>query len=512
MNFSKQKKGLIILAMALGLLMSALDNTIVSASITHILDDFGGFNQMSWVFTAYMLASTSTMLVLGKMSDLFGRKLFYLIGIGLFILGSALCGVAQSLDQLIWFRAIQGIGSGAIFPISFTIIFSIFSDPKDGAKLGGVMAAIFGLSSVAGPQVGTFITEHFGWRWCFYVNLPIGILSFIVLLFALQESRSDKKPKIDYMGTILLVFSCISVMLAMEWGGKDYAWTSWQIIGLFLLGILGTIAFIQVERRASEPVLPLEIFKNRLVLGTSIICFCQGVMMFSAISYLPIFSVAVLGHANSNGILTPMMTSMIVGTILCGFLQTKLKFRTIMTISMLFGVATSIMLILVSHHIENIYMIGLMILLGFGAIGPMMSVGQNAMLVSVDKRYMGISSSIVGFWRNIGGVMGASIMAVIVNNNLKGIIADGAAANHIPADKVDQLAKPDLLVHASSQVPAQILGFLRDSMGTAINHGFILSLCVAVIGVITALSVGSAKFQPKPQNSNAEPAQATHMA
>lgn len=507
MELSKQKTGLIVLAMALGLLMSSLDNTIVSASITKVLEDFGGFGQMSWVFTAYMLATTSTMLVLGKMSDLFGRKLFYLIGIGLFLIGSALCGLAQNLDQLIWFRAIQGIGSGAIFPISFTIIFSIFSDPKQGAKLGGLMAAIFGLSSVAGPQVGTFITEHWGWRWCFYVNVPIGIASFLVLLFALKESRSERKPKIDYLGTILLVFSCITVMLAMEWGGKDYAWNSWQIIGLFALFVIGTILFILVERKAAEPVLPLGIFKNRLVLGTSIVCFCQGVMMFGAITYLPIFSVAVLNHANSSSILTPMMSSMIVGTVICGFLVTKLKFRTIMTLSMLFGVVTSILLIIVPHNVENLTMIGIMVMLGFGAIGPMMSVGQNAMQVSVDPKYLGVSSSIVGFWRNIGGVMGASIMAVIVNNNLKDIIVNGAAENHIPADKVGELANPELLLHASDKVPAQIIGFLRDSMGTAINHGFILSLCVAVIGVVVSLSVGSARFQAK---KTAEP-QATHV-
>lgn len=495
MDFSKQKRGLIILAMALGLLMSSLDNTIVSASIAKILDDFGGFSQLSWVFTAYMLATTSTMLVLGKMSDLFGRKLFYLIGIGLFILGSALCGVAQSMDQLIWFRALQGIGAGAIFPISFTIIFTIFKDPKDGAKLSGVMAGIFGLSSVAGPQLGTFITEHWGWRWCFYVNLPIGIASFLVLLFALKETRSERKPKVDYLGTFLLVMTCLSVMLAMEWGGKDYAWSSWQILGLFGVGLIGLIAFILVEKRAEEPVLPLEIFRNRVVLGTSIISFCQGVMMFGAITYLPIFSVAVLNHANTNSVLTPMMASMICGTIVSGMLMMKFKYRTLMTISMLFGVATSILLITASRQIGNFEMILIMILLGFGAIGPMMSIGQNAMANSVDPRYMGVSSSIVGFWRNIGGVMGASVMAVIVNHQLKGFIEQGAAQNHIPAGQINTLANPEVLMHATDKIPVTILSFLRDSMGSAINQGFILSLCVAVIGVLVALSIGNSKFQ-----------------
>jgi len=281
----------------------------------------------------------------------------------------------------------------------------------------------------------------------------------------------------------------------MEWGGKDYAWSSWQVLGLFALGLVGLIAFIQVEKRAEEPVLPLGIFRNRVVLGTSIISFCQGVMMFGAITYLPIFSVAVLNHANTNSVLTPMMASMICGTIVSGMLMMKFKYRTLMTISMLFGVATSILLITLSRQIGDFEMILIMILLGFGAIGPMMSIGQNAMASSVDPRYMGVSSSIVGFWRNIGGVMGASVMAVIVNHQLKGIIEQGAAQNHIPAGQIDKLANPELLMHATDKIPAAIISFLRDSMGSAINQGFILSLCVAVIGVVVALNVGNSKFQ-----------------
>jgi EmrB/QacA subfamily drug resistance transporter len=275
---------LILLAIALGLLMASLDNTITSAAISRIIEDIQGFEKMSWVFTAYMLAATSTMLVFGKMSDLFGRKLFYLIGIVIFLIGSALCGVAQTIDQLIIFRAIQGIGSGALFPISFTIIFTLFADPKQAAKMSGVFAGIFGISSVAGPQIGTLISEHFGWEWCFYVNVPIGVLSFLTLAYALKETRSERKPKIDYFGTIFLVISTISLMLGLEWGGKEYAWDSWQIISLFGTAVLIGFLFVLTELRAEEPVLPLQLFKNRMVLATSIACLCQGAIMFSAIT------------------------------------------------------------------------------------------------------------------------------------------------------------------------------------------------------------------------------------
>ncbi|UKS27149.1 DHA2 family efflux MFS transporter permease subunit [Paenibacillus sp. HWE-109] len=495
MNGSSSNKKLIILAMALGLLMSSLDNTIVASCISKLSEDFNVFDKISWVFTAYMLAATSTMLIFGKMSDLFGRKMFYMIGIGLFLIGSALCGVAQSVDQLIWFRVIQGIGSGALFPISFTIIYTIFSDPKDAAKMSGVFGAIFGLSSVAGPQLGSFIAEHLGWRWNFYINVPIGLASMIVLMIALKETRSERKPKIDYLGTIFLVITTVSLMLALEWGGKDYAWSSWQEIGLFAVSVIFGTLFIMVELRASEPVLPLSIFKNKMVLGTSIIVFCQGVLMFSAITYLPIFTVAVLGHTNSNGVLTPMMASLIAGAILFGFLQSKFAFRTLMLVSMSMTIIVAWLLTIVSSDASSGYMILLMILLGLGAIGPLMSVAQSSIAANVDPKYMGVSSSIVGFWRSIGGIMGASIMATIVNNNLHQLITDGAAKAGIPADKISTLANPELLMRAGGTISPEIREFLQTALATAINHGFILSICIGIVGFITALFVGSSRLE-----------------
>ncbi|RKP45401.1 DHA2 family efflux MFS transporter permease subunit [Cohnella endophytica] len=488
------KPKLIILAMALGLLMSSLDNTIVASCINKLSEDFNVFDKVSWVFTAYMLAATSTMLVFGKMSDLFGRKTFYLIGIGMFLIGSALCGVAQNADQLIWFRVIQGIGSGALFPISFTIIYTIFKDPKDAAKMSGVFGAIFGLSSVAGPQLGSFIAEHLGWRWNFYINVPIGLASMIILIIALKETRSEHKPKIDYLGTLFLIVTTVSLMLALEWGGKDYAWNSWQEIGLFAISAIFGAFFVAVELRAPEPVLPLSIFKNKMVLGTSILCFCQGVIMFSAITYLPFFTVGVLGRTNSNGVLTPMMASLIVGAILFGFLQSKFAFRTLMLFTMLMTIVVASLLAVVGPDASNGYMIALMILLGVGAVGPLMSVAQSSVAANVDPKYMGVSSSIVGFWRNLGGILGASIMATIVNNNLHRLISAGADKIGIPANKIGELANPELLMRAGGQLDPQIRRFLREALATAINHGFILSICVGSIGLVTAMFVGVSRL------------------
>lgn len=497
---AKEKKGLIILSMMLGLLMSSLDNTIVSASINKVIDDIGGFDKNAWIFTAYMLASTSTMLIFGKLSDMFGRKRFYLIGISLFLIGSALCGTATDIYQLIFYRVIQGIGSGSIFPISFSIIYTLFRDPKDAAKMSGAFGAVFGLSSVAGPQLGTWISESLGWQWCFYVNLPIGIASFLVLLFALKESKAENKPKIDFLGAFLIVVSTVTVMLALELGGKDYAWDSWQILGLFAISAIGAVIFYFVEKRAAEPMLPLNIFKSKMVSGTSFIVFCQGAIMFAAITYMPYFATYVLGKSSSNALLTPMMASVIVGAILLGFLQAFLKFRTIMFMNMALGIVVSLLLMNLSYDDPYWKAIGIVVLLGLGVVGPLMSVAQNAIAASVDEKYIGVSSSIVGFWRSIGGVMGASVTAVIVNRDLTASAKQAVAQFHIPADQIATAGNPSYVFRFADQFlpkQADLVAFYSHELSHGINHGFVVSLCFMAAGVIASLFVGPAKMEMK---------------
>jgi len=495
----------VVIAMVMGIFMASLDNTIVSASINNVIEDLGGFEKMSWVFTAYILASTSTMLVFGKLSDIYGRKLFFLIGVGLFVIGSSLCGMSQNIEQLIIFRAIQGVGAGALLPISFTIIFSIFSDPKKAAKMTGIFAAVFGLSSVLGPQLGTWISDGFNWRWCFYINVPLGIISFLILLFALKETKATNKPKIDILGTIFLIFTTISLMLVFEWGGKEYDWQSKQIIGLMAASVVGLISFLIIETKAEEPILPLRLFKNKVISITSFVVFCQGVLMFSSITYIPILAVGVLGKEGSNGLLTPMMVSLMAGAALGGFLISKFKFRTFYAFVMFTSVVISYLLFNVHQDTEYYKVILLMISLGFFAIGPLMSVAQNAVANSISKDLLGIANSLVAFWRNIGGIFGASIMATIVNNYLTTNLEDKMSKMNFPKEKMKAMANPEVLLHTTNQLPQEIILIMRETLASAINHGFLFAMFVSVLGLLVSLWMGNAKFTYEDKNKKTLP-------
>jgi EmrB/QacA subfamily drug resistance transporter len=487
------------MSIALGLVLTALDNTIVSASVNKIIDDIGGLNKVMWIYTTYALAGTSTMLIFGKLSDLFGRKTLYLIAIGIFLLGSALCGTAQTIEQLSIYRVIQGIGSGGIFPISFSLIYTLYTDPKDSAKLSGIFGAVFGLSSIAGPQIGTWISETLSWRWCFYINIPIGIVSFAALLVTLRESRAETKPKVDVLGAMLILIASVCTMLALDAGGKDHTWTSWKILALFGASVLAIISFIFVERRVKEPILPLQLFKNRMVTGTSIVVFCQGAIMFAAMTYLPLYTNYVLGESRLNLLLTPLMFSMVGGSVLMGFILFRFKIRTVMSINMAIGIVVSCLLMNLSPTVPFWQFVGMVVLLGLGVLGPLNTISQNAVAYSVEERFIGISSSLVGFYRSMGGVMGASIMAVIVNSQMATSVKTAITRFNLNPDSDPAYLPADAesVLRYKDRFEPELVSYYKHAMGYAVTQGFVLFLTLSTIGAIAALTVGSMKINKR---------------
>ncbi len=303
----------------LGMLLAALDQTIVGTALPRIVANLGGLDHYAWVATAYLLASTVSIPLYGKLSDIYGRRIFFIGGMVLFLIGSALSGTSQDMTQLIIYRGIQGLGAGALMPLAIAIIGDIFS-PSERGKWQGLITAVFGLATIVGPILGGAITDNWGWRWVFYVNMPIGIIAIVTAGFVMPKTLRRMQHTIDYAGAAALVAFSVPLLLAFSWAGSQYDWNSWQIILLFVISAVMLGVFILIELRAVEPIISPRLFKNSIFLVSTIAMFMVGAGMFGAILYLPLFVQAVTGNSatNSGVVLTPMMLGFMFSSIVGG--------------------------------------------------------------------------------------------------------------------------------------------------------------------------------------------------
>lgn len=324
MHTKESNLKLVVVGLLLGILMSAMDNTIIASAMGTIVSDLGGLDKIVWVTSAYMVMVMAGTPIFGKLSDMYGRKRFFIFGLIVFLIGSALCGTATSITQLSIYRAIQGIGGGALMPIAFTIVFDIYPPEKRG-KLTGLFGAVFGISSVLGPLLGAYITDYVGWQWVFYINLPLGIIALFLIATSYKESISHAKQRIDWGGAFTLVGAIICLMFALELGGNQYAWDSSAILGLFVGFAVLLLAFILIERVAAEPVISFAMFRKRLFATSSVTSLFYGSAFIVATIYIPIFVQGVFGGSatNSGLILMPMMIGTVVGSQTGGCLQQK---------------------------------------------------------------------------------------------------------------------------------------------------------------------------------------------
>jgi EmrB/QacA subfamily drug resistance transporter len=500
-QMTKTKIALILAGVMASLLMSSLDSTIVSTAMKSIAGNLGGMQFYSWPFTIYMLCSTLSVLVCGGLADIYGHKPMFLIGIVIFLTGSVLCGMSQSMMQLIAFRGLQGIGGGIIVSSVFTVIADMF-EPAQRGKYTGIVTAMYGLSSIIGPLAGGFITDTLGWRWIFFVNLPLGILAIAIVAVTMPGFKSgDTKKPVDYAGIAALILSLVPMLLAVSMAGKNFAWVSVPCISMFLFSAIMMAVFVFLEKRSPNPMLPLTFFKDRAISVSFLIAFFSQALMFSAIMYLPYFVQGVIGSTatTSGAVITPMMLGLLLSSNLTGQFVSRIGKAKLLSVSafVLMGAGA---LLLSTMGVGTSYSMAIlfMVILGLG-VGMTMPITNVNAQNAAPKQQIGSVTSTVMFFRNIGSTIGSAIYGVIMTNSLSNGFS-GLNMQHLPEKIQEMLKNIQILTNAQtiatirSHVPKLYLNYFdtvylqaKGVLANSIHDVFLFCIGIAVIGFVCAL-------------------------
>lgn len=504
----------------LAMFLSALDQTVVSTAMPRIIADLGGFDKFTWVTTAYLVTSTTAVPIVGRLSDIYGRKRFYIAGIIVFLIGSVLAGTSQSIDQLILFRAVQGLGGGSIMALSFVAIADLFP-PEDRGKYQGLIAGVFGLSSVIGPTLGGFITDNLSWNWIFFVNVPLAVPVLALFIKLFPESRpvdSGAHRRLDYTGMAALILGVVPLLLALSWGGVQYQWASIQVIGALLLGSVMSVAFVFIEARAEQPIMPLDIYKERMVSVSLAAGFLTGFGMFGAVIFIPLFFQGVLGASatSSGSFLTPMMLGIVVGAAISGQVLSRTggHYRT----QALVGTAILIIgMYLISQMTEDTSFVRAVfniIVMGFG-MGTTFPTYTLAVQNSVPFRVIGVATSAMQFFRSIGGMLGLAILGAVMSNrfafNLSANLPDSLEQVLAPGQLEGFQSNPQALVNPEAMVALrsgfeqagsegavladQLLAALRTSLAQAIGDVFSATVAVLALAFLITILLSAPKVE-----------------
>lgn len=497
-------KVLVMIGTLLGMFTSAMDQTVVSTSMPHVIADLGGFGLFAWVGTGFMLASTTTVPIVGKLSDLYGRKPFYMLGIVLLLVGSALCGMSQSVEQLIAFRIIQGFGAGMIMSVAFAIIGDVFT-PAERGRWAGLMSGVFASASVLGPLIGGTLTDHASWRWAFYINIPMGSIALLVLFFGMPHVRPASRPNVDYRGIVLLCATVVPMLLAFSWAGNRYEWVSPQVIGFFGWAIAGLVLFTISQMRAEEPLMPIHLFKNRVFLVASLVTLISGFAMMGSLFYIPLFVQGVIGSSATNsGLVTmPMMIAMTFASIGAGQIMSRLGRYRLLGVAglsvMVIGMAILAQLDVNSTK-SDVTIAMIVFGVGLGASMPLFMLAvQNA----VEYRLMGVATSTIQFLRSVGGTMGVAILFSIIQSRYhEGIAREVPAPVQQQPELAESLNDPQFLLNegALTQIQGAFQQFgaqgqalfdqtmvgVKTSLADGISDAFFISIFVLMAAVLVA--------------------------
>ena len=495
MTAKESKLGLVVAGLLLGILMASMDNTIVVTAMGTIVGDLGGMESFVWVVSAYMVAEMAGMPIFGKLSDMYGRKQFFIFGLILFMIGSALCGTAQTITQLSIYRAIQGIGGGALVPIAFTIMFDLFPPERRG-KMGGLFGAVFGLSSIFGPLLGAYITDHISWHWIFYINLPLGILSLVFIAIAYHESPTHQKQVIDWWGALTLIGAVVCLMFALELGGQKYDWDSSMILTLFAGFAILFFLFLFVEKVAKDPIISFSMFKNRLFAGSTLVGLFYGAAFMAATVYIPIFVQGVYGGTatNSGLILLPMMLGSVVTAQAGGFLTTKMSYRNIMFLSGVILIIGFLLLSSISPETSRALLTVYMIVIGLG-VGFSFSVLSMAAIHPFGIEQRGSATSTSNFIRSLGMTIGITIFGTIQRSNLNVGLENAFSGMGVVQGQPFGDSRSLLSEGARSHIPPQILDKITHVLSTSIVHTFTWALVPAGLAFLFIFILGKDRLK-----------------
>ncbi|WP_404823767.1 DHA2 family efflux MFS transporter permease subunit [Paenibacillus rhizovicinus] len=498
LDAKRSNVNLVIAGLLLGLFIAALDQTIVSTAMGTIIKKLGGLDKFVWVYSAYMIAMVVATPIFGKLSDMYGRKKFYLTGLILFMLGSILCGTATNMEQLIIYRAIQGIGGGAIMPIVFTIIFDLFPAEKRG-KMMGLFGAVFGISSVFGPILGGLITDNISWRWIFYINVPLGIVAVLFIMKAYHETKNTRKQVIDWLGAVMLTGFVLFLMFGLELGGTDgWAWSAGKTIMLFVASALFLIAFLYVELKVKEPIIKLSLFKNKIVTSSMAISLLYGGVMIAAASYIPLFIQGVFHKTatQTSTVMIPMMLGVVLSSQVGGRVVSKFRYRDVMIVSaLMLIIGTSLLGFAMTNDSSRLIISLFTVVVGLG-MGVSFSLLNISTLNAVPPQYKGTSSSLITFFRTIGSALGIAVFGAIQKSSFQSSISEVPNLSPQLAEKIkggQALLDPDIQKQMGlpADVVNQLLGHFADSVIAIFQWAVILP----AVAVIFVLLMGRARLE-----------------
>jgi EmrB/QacA subfamily drug resistance transporter len=513
---------LVTVGVMLALLLAALDQTIVGTAMPRIIADLNGFDRYAWVTTAYLLTSTITVPIAGKLGDLFGRKPFILAGMAGFMAMSWLCGFSQNMTELIIFRGLQGLFGGVLFASVFTVLADIFT-PQTRARMMGVFGGVFGLASVIGPTAGGFITDNWGWRWVFYVNIPVGVIGIALLIAFLPFVRTSASWRnIDFAGAGLLALALTPILIALS-ETTTYGWSSWQTLVPLIGGLIVLLIFIVVESREDEPIIPIGLFKNRAFAVSVIVGFITAFGMFGTIIFVPLVYQGVLGISatNSGALITPLMFGLIGASIVTGQLMVRIKqYQYLGPVGAAIMAVGMFLLSKVSIHSTQLEVTSSLVFVGIG-LGMTMPLYLQAVQSAVPRQFLGVVTSNIQFFRNVGGTIATAIFGSILASRLTPNIQDQIAALHLPASftsrfkvgggSAQQIFDPAHLAAAREALPAaarplfdQAIVAIKAGLAVTLQEMFVIGVVAILIALVVSLFMPNVPLQAAKKRPGAD--------